>query len=120
MPEETIKLIDDSEVIINCRFLSPRKAFSLVRKVINISEMIPASIEVTNDDGSTSYKEVQRMVGDFSGIFELMPLCIDEIISDCPQKHLISMDSMKALYAKYCERVISEVMATANPKSVQN
>jgi len=66
-------------------------------------------LKITNmKEGS----EGQEMIGDFSGVIEMIPICVDEIVADCPQKEQISIKSMKELYEKYAEKTISEVMTS--------
>jgi len=99
--KEEVTLVDGKKAEINVRYLLPRKAYSIVRNVLQISSMNEA-------DGQKELK------GDFSGIVELIPNCVDEIVADCPQKEQISISSMKKLYEKYAENTISEVMASVD------
>lgn len=105
MPKEKVELVDGSEVELTCRYLLPRKAYSLARQVLKITNM-----------KETSDGQQQEMSGDFSGIVELIPMCVDEIVADCPQKDKISVKSMKQLYEKYAEKTIGEVMTSVSPK----
>lgn len=100
--KEEVTLIDGQTAEITVRYLIPRKAYSIVRSVLKITNM---------KEGENG----QEMIGDFSGIVELIPKCIDEIVSECPQKEQISVQSMKDLYEKYAEKTISEVMTSVNP-----
>ena len=113
--KEKVILIDDSEIEVECRYLLPRKAYSIMRNLLKIEEMNPIMMEVEKD-GKVEYVQSQKMKGDFSGIIELVPLCVDEIVLPCPQKELISVNSMKQLYEKYAEKAIGEVMTSVSPK----
>lgn len=112
--KETVKLIDDSEIEIECRPLFPRKAFSLVRSLMNITHMKPISVEV-EENGKRVIKESQEMYGEFSGIIELIPLAFDQIVVNCPQKDQISVESMNYLYKKYAEKTVQQVMTSVSP-----
>lgn len=112
---EKVKLIDGTEAEIQCKHLSPRRAFSLLKNVLKVTEMQPCSIEVT-ENGKTILKESQKMVGEFSGIVELVPLAIEDVVCDCPQKEMLTITEMKRLYEKYAANVIKEAMTTVSPK----
>jgi hypothetical protein len=97
--KEEVELIDGSKAEVPVRHLLPRKAFSIVRQLLKITNM------KESENG-------QEMIGDFSGIIEIMPICIDNIVADCPQKEQITIKSMKELYEKYAENTIGEVMTS--------
>ena len=116
MALEKIELIDGTEAEIQCTFLKPRKAYALVRQLMKVTEMTPITLETVDKDGKKVFEKTNKMVGDFSGIIELIPLSVDEIVADCPQKNNLSVKSMKRLYEKYVEQTIQEVMTSVSPK----
>jgi hypothetical protein len=101
--KEEVELIDGSKAEVNCRYLLPRKAYQIFRSLVNI----------TAEDFESKTAKVE-----LSGIVELIPFCVDEVVADCPQKEKITIKSMKEIYSKYAEKTMGEVMASVDPKFV--
>jgi hypothetical protein len=115
MHSETVKLVDGTEIQVQCRMINPRKAYALVREILKVTEMVP-TVLVMENDGKKQSKEGFSMKGDFSGFAEIVPRCIDQVVLPCPQRDEISIPEMRRLYKKYAEETIKEVMADVSPK----
>ena len=100
--KQEVTLVDGKKAEITVRYLLPRKAYDIVKNVLKVTNI------KDTDNG-------QELSGDFSGIVELIPKCVDEIVADCPQKEEISVKSMRDLYEDYAEKTINEVMSSVNP-----
>jgi len=114
MAKEQVKTLDGKEIEINCRILTPRKAEQILENSINISELIPTTIEVTDEKtGETKVKESQKLVGDYSGIISLKSKALDFIIEECPQKEEIDVESRNNIYEKYGKKILDQTFQEA-------
>lgn len=94
--KEKVKLTDGSEVEIDCKYLTGRKAFQLGPQILKITEI-----------------KGKKGDEDFSAGCEMnsaVDLCWEYIVVECPQRNKVCVEDMQRIYDKYAKKDIDFVL----------
>ena len=95
MTKETVKLNNGSEVEINCKHITGRRAFQLGPQILKIT-----SIRKGNDEEFAADCQMNSSVD----------ICWNYIVSECPQRDDVCLEDMQKIYEKYAKKDIDFVL----------
>jgi hypothetical protein len=95
MPKEKVKLNDGTEVEIDCKHITGRKAFQLGPEILKIHSIKQAK------DGSFEAGCTMNSAVD---------ICWPEIVAQSPQSENVTVEDMQKIYEKYAQKDIDFVV----------